>query len=854
MGWLPSRLPFTPRERWVLSIALVLVVVVNIASHLYFLSLSAASTQPLRYPIVPGDSFYYAHVADIMLTHGVHGDALPNFRLTNGTVPGYPFLVAASQYLTGSYLPLIVLQLVLALVAVVLIFAIGRRVVPWQLALFASLCYALEPMVVFTTSTIMTDSLFTSLLILVIYGAFMQRRFVGTSRSVFLGLSLGLLSMLRPTGIMLAPIVIAFYVARVWMDGGVRRTHLAAIALFITIVGTAIPTVPWIARNYVQLGRAELFRSGVHAFSDYNLRYFLAWRELGKEGAESVFYPARHLTDPVFTSVDARIKEAWVAATPSGEDPELHLRGVVRDFILADPLRYAYFHLSHLVVFFLSSDIGLYRQSMQLYGDSDAAKNRSTMYETLAAIRDLGHPEKLLAVLPHVLPIVIEVAWWLVVCGFALVGLYAERKRLEVWLYATMILYFGVAAGAVTVARYRISAEPFLLLLAAYGVYAVGWRMLGAYRAGSSADATVEGWSRLTELVRYLVAGGSSLVVSVGLYAVLVYAFGMWYVTASVVSFIAGFIVSFVLQKFFAFRDQQGPGQGEQVGAYLALLVFNVAANAAMLSFFVGYIGMDRMLGLLWANFLVAVWNFFIYEKLIFTDRELVREPIAHAVNGSLANLSIVIPCFNEAESIGMVLDAIPAGVGEVIVVDNNSTDNTARIARERGAIVITERMQGTGAAMRTGFHRASKSVIAVIDGDNQHPAGELPRILDKLESGYDFVSAARFPLSDSWLRGFGNWGLTFLVNILFGLKLTDSQSGMVVFRRALVPVITPESHSFVFVQELKIRAAIACGARFAEVRIPCVARAAGVSKLLPLRHGTKLLWELLRLRTQRRR
>lgn len=853
MGWLSSRLPFSPRERWVLSLALVLVVVVNVASHLYFSSLSAASSQPLRYPVVAGDSFYYAHVADIMLTYGMHGDALPDLNLTNANLPGYPFLLAATKAVTGSFFPLVLVQVVCMLAAVVLIFAIGRRVIPWQLALLAALAFALDPMVVFTTSSLLTDSLFAALLVVVVYVGFMQERVAGVRRAAVLGLMLGLLAMIRPTGLFLIPIVIAFYALQAWLTEPRARARAAVIALFIALACAAVPTVPWVIRNQVQLGRTELFHAGVRAFIDYNVRYFLAWRELGKEAPVSVYYPARHLTDPVFAVVDADIRDSLTAMTPSGEDSEPYVGLLVRRYISDDPIRYAYFHGAHLPVFFLGSSIGLYGQAIDQYG-TRAGGGRSTMYETIAALKDLRHPATALPALVAAAPIVLEVLWWVIVCAFALVGLYAERKRLEVWLFATMSLYFGLAAGAVTVARYRISAEPFLLLLAAYGAYAIGSRVFGAYRAGKAAGERVPGWARLMELVRYVISGASALVFSIITYTILVYVVGVAYVPASIGAFLGAFVISFVLQKFFAFRDQRGPGQGEQIGAYLALLAFNMTANTVMLLFFVGYIGMDRFLGLFWANVLVAVWNFFIYEKILFTERELVREPLAGSLRGSLADLSVVIPCYNEEESIGAVLDSMPAGVGEVIVVDNNCTDRTAQIARARGAIVIEERVPGTGAAMRAGFRRATKPLVAVIDGDNQHPAGELPRMLDTLESGYDFVSGARFPLSDTWLRGFGNWGLTLAVNVLFGLKLTDSQSGMVLFRRSLVPAVTPESHSFVFVQELKIRAATMPGTRFIEVRIPCVAREAGVSKLLPMRHGTKLLWEMIRLRTRLRR
>lgn len=849
MQWLPSRLPFSPRERWVLGVALVLVSVVHVASFLFFSNLSAANPQAQPYPIVSGDSFYYAHVASMILTYGVHADALPNLKLTNANLPGYPFLLAATKMLTGSFTPLVFVQFALLLLAVILIFTIGRRVMPWQLALVPALCFALEPMVVYTTSSLLTDSLFSSLLVVTVYIGFMQERIAGWRRAVALGLLLGLLAMIRPTGVVLIPLVGAFYGVHVWLMASHQRMRSAATALLVLLACVATLTVPWVIRNQVQLGRAELFHAGVRAFIDYNVRYFLAWRELGKEGPVSVYYPARHLADPVFEVVDTDIRQSLTAMTPAGQDSEPYVGQLVRRYISEDPIRYTYFHTAHLPAFFLGSDIGLYRQAIDQYSGRSGG-GRSTMYETLEAIKNIRHPETALPALARSAPIVLEVVWWALVCALALVGLYAERKRLEVWLYASMSLYFGLAAGAVTVARYRISAEPFLLLLAAYGAYAIGSRAYAAYHAGKLAGERVPGWARLMELVRYVISGVSALLFSVVTYTILVFGFGVPYLPASLIGFLGAFIISFVLQKFFAFRDQEGPGRGGQIGKYLLLLLVNISANTLMLMFFVGYIGMDRFLGLFWANALVAIWNFFIYEKILFTERELHELPLPKQLVGDLADLSIVIPCHNEEGAIGAVLDSIPHGVGEIIVVDNNCTDRTAEIARSRGVVVIAETVPGTGAAMRAGFRRATKPIVAVIDGDNQHPAGELPRILHQLESEkLDFISAARFPLSDNWLRAFGNWGLTLVVNMLFGLPLTDSQSGMVMFRKKLLPGIDPKSDSFVFVQELKIRAAIAPRARFAESRIPCIAREHGQSKLLPIRHGVRILWSLVVLR-----
>jgi glycosyltransferase involved in cell wall biosynthesis len=219
----------------------------------------------------------------------------------------------------------------------------------------------------------------------------------------------------------------------------------------------------------------------------------------------------------------------------------------------------------------------------------------------------------------------------------------------------------------------------------------------------------------------------------------------------------------------------------------------------------------------------------------------------------TLADISVVIPCYNEEHSIRKVVEAIPKGVFEIIVVDNNSTDKSAEVAASCGARVVVEKTQGYGAALKRGFRSAQGKLITAFDADNQYPAEELPRMLAyMMDNNLDFVSASRFPLQDptamNMLRRVGNWGLTFAANVLFFLHLKDSQSGMWLFKRVALDKIIPTSDDMPLSQELKIRAARDRSIRFGEFHIPYRERI-GESKLFPFRHGVILLVHLMRMR-----
>lgn len=215
--------------------------------------------------------------------------------------------------------------------------------------------------------------------------------------------------------------------------------------------------------------------------------------------------------------------------------------------------------------------------------------------------------------------------------------------------------------------------------------------------------------------------------------------------------------------------------------------------------------------------------------------------------------ISAVIPCYNEEESIGGVIQSIPKEIDEIIVVDNSSTDRTAEISKNLGATVVFESKQGYGAALKAGFKAAAGEIIVTLDGDGQYPAGKILEIAQHLrDNNLDFISANRFPLTDKGVmtrqRVIGNTILTFFLNLLFGLKIKDSQSGMWIFKRSILDDTTLESDDMPLSEELKIKVARNPKYRFAEYHIPYYPRG-GESKLFPMRHGFMNLGFLFKLR-----
>jgi glycosyltransferase involved in cell wall biosynthesis len=148
-------------------------------------------------------------------------------------------------------------------------------------------------------------------------------------------------------------------------------------------------------------------------------------------------------------------------------------------------------------------------------------------------------------------------------------------------------------------------------------------------------------------------------------------------------------------------------------------------------------------------------------------------------------NIKVIIPAYNEAQSIGLVLKDIPAGlVTEVIVVNNNSTDNTVAVAEKGGATVLTETQRGYGKACLTGLdyvrQQGDCDIVVFIDGDYSDHPDEMHKILAPiLTNNADMVIGCRVKSkrdagSMTPQQVFGNWLAVFLIRLLFRHRFTD--------------------------------------------------------------------------------
>jgi glycosyltransferase involved in cell wall biosynthesis len=181
--------------------------------------------------------------------------------------------------------------------------------------------------------------------------------------------------------------------------------------------------------------------------------------------------------------------------------------------------------------------------------------------------------------------------------------------------------------------------------------------------------------------------------------------------------------------------------------------------------------------------------------------------------------ITVVIPCLNEEEAVGNVVDQALEGIrrsgrsGEVLVVDNGSEDRSAEVAAAHGARVIAEPRRGYGSAYLTGLEAARGEYVVMGDADETYPLQELGPFVDRLEQGDDLVMGSRFkgtihgdamPFLNRFV---GNPILTGMLNLFFGVKVSDAHCGMRAIRRDAVAGLDLHSTGMEFASEMVFKA-----------------------------------------------
>lgn len=210
--------------------------------------------------------------------------------------------------------------------------------------------------------------------------------------------------------------------------------------------------------------------------------------------------------------------------------------------------------------------------------------------------------------------------------------------------------------------------------------------------------------------------------------------------------------------------------------------------------------------------------------------------------------IAVLIPCYNEALSIKQVIADCKKYLphADIFVYDNNSKDETIKMARAAKAYVYQEKNQGKGNVVRRMFSDVEADVYVMTDGDATYDIASVPAMIDKLVSErLDMVTGVRcMTQTEAYRPGhqFGNWLMTRIVHLFFGKKTDDMLSGLRVFSKRFVKSFPANSKGFEIETELTVFAS-SMRLPLADFKTPYYARPEGsVSKLSTFKDGYKIL------------
>lgn len=434
------------------------VIIVYACAFFYISVFDTSIFSAYGYPVHNGgDSSEYALLTQNLVEHGEFTLDSAHFIPEMFRSPGYSFFLAPLYFIDHSFYLAIAVQIALVVGSALLIFAIGRKMLPSPWPTIVALAFALDPTTIFYSLSIWSDTLFIFLLLSVFYLLFILEPRIKVH--VFLaGILLGFATLVRSGGEYLI-LVLAFFMC---IDGVGRIGYTkTAASLGILLVAYSAILTPWYIRNYHYSGALGISSTGPNAILLYDVHDFLV-RKTGKSNEA--------ITAEILKALPTHDIQTLRSIKYSAP-----MMTLAEKYIKQYPIQYGLFHLSGSANLLLASSIrdiannlprlhaGL--ETLYLVGGNEINIKSLIVRNPLKALLYSIKGEPLLSLERVVRFLSIILAVFAIFLTFRSGG-----NRLLISLSAIIVLYIALTVGPISYPRYRISAEPFLFLVTSAGI------------------------------------------------------------------------------------------------------------------------------------------------------------------------------------------------------------------------------------------------------------------------------------------------------------------------------------------------------------------------------------------------
>ncbi len=431
-----------------------LVFVVYIPVLFLFYKYAPDNPDGYSFPILMADSTEYVELARNIITNKVFSyNTSPPFNPEYFRTPGYPIFLAFILLFFKSYYAVSVIQIFLVGMTAFLIFKIGQKIVNSTAGLIAAFLYVVNGSTLFYAITVMSDILFTFLLVLAVYLMF----FIKTKREFFLvfgvGALIGFATLVRTISVFLPGLFLLFYFFYKRNFFPLKRM---VVLMSIFIIGFAVVLFPWMVRNKIHSGVW-----GISSLAGYNLFNYNVPLFLSRENNKSMEENRAMLYEEI-----GGLSEYEAMQFKNSQK----VAGVAKRYLMKNLIGYAKFHLSRLPEYFGgNSSKNFYVNVIEIiWHKPNPFPQKTQLLDDILGKKDIKFLWDRLAS-QSFFPL--EYILWAIVLCLSLVSIIFRKYRNQAIFFIFIALYFAVLVGPTVHVRYRIPAEPFMFLSALMGFY-----------------------------------------------------------------------------------------------------------------------------------------------------------------------------------------------------------------------------------------------------------------------------------------------------------------------------------------------------------------------------------------------